>query len=140
MLGLATDVIKHVAWYVSHRIDPRPRERASDPLSIRRGQLPLDAGPQSGLRLAGAPALVELDVLDGRYRLDFAGGGGEKRLGGRAQVIHGARTLRDRHLVHHTSPRDGRKDVLAQRGVQTVPPGSTQKSDEVGASSTRPWG
>jgi hypothetical protein len=27
MLGLATDVIKHVAWYVSHRIDPRPRER-----------------------------------------------------------------------------------------------------------------
>ncbi len=27
VLGLATDVIKHVAWYVSHRIDPQPRDR-----------------------------------------------------------------------------------------------------------------
>jgi hypothetical protein len=27
VLVLATGVIRHVAWYVSHRIDPRPRER-----------------------------------------------------------------------------------------------------------------
>jgi hypothetical protein len=28
VLGLAADVAKHVAWYVSHRIDPQPRDRA----------------------------------------------------------------------------------------------------------------
>jgi hypothetical protein len=27
VLGLAADVAKHVAWYLSHRIDPHPRER-----------------------------------------------------------------------------------------------------------------
>jgi hypothetical protein len=28
VLGLAADVARHLAWYVSHRIDPRPRERS----------------------------------------------------------------------------------------------------------------
>ena len=28
VLGLATDVVKHVAWYVAHQIDGRPRERS----------------------------------------------------------------------------------------------------------------
>ncbi len=28
VLSLARDVVKHVAWYLSHRMDPRPRERA----------------------------------------------------------------------------------------------------------------
>ena len=28
VLSLAKDVVQHVAWYVSHRIDPRPRERS----------------------------------------------------------------------------------------------------------------
>jgi hypothetical protein len=31
VLGLAVDVVKHVAWYVSHRIDSRPRERSQRP-------------------------------------------------------------------------------------------------------------
>jgi hypothetical protein len=28
VLGLATDVAKHVVWYLSHQIDGRPRDRA----------------------------------------------------------------------------------------------------------------
>jgi hypothetical protein len=28
VMSLAADVAKHVAWYLSHRIDPRPRERS----------------------------------------------------------------------------------------------------------------
>jgi hypothetical protein len=28
ILVLAADVARHVAWYVSHRIDPQPRDRA----------------------------------------------------------------------------------------------------------------
>jgi hypothetical protein len=28
VLALATDLAKHVAWYVAHQIDGRPRERA----------------------------------------------------------------------------------------------------------------
>jgi hypothetical protein len=28
VLGLAVDVARHLAWYVAHRIDPRPRERS----------------------------------------------------------------------------------------------------------------
>jgi hypothetical protein len=28
VLGLAADVVKHVAWYLTHRIDSRPRERS----------------------------------------------------------------------------------------------------------------
>jgi hypothetical protein len=28
VLGLATDVAKHVAWYLAHQIDGRPRERS----------------------------------------------------------------------------------------------------------------
>lgn len=27
-LGLIAGATKHVAWYVSHRIDPKPRERS----------------------------------------------------------------------------------------------------------------
>jgi hypothetical protein len=28
VLGVASDVAKHVAWYVAHQIDGRPRERS----------------------------------------------------------------------------------------------------------------
>jgi hypothetical protein len=28
VLGLATDVAKHVVWYLTHQIDGRPRERS----------------------------------------------------------------------------------------------------------------
>ena len=28
VLGLATDVAKHVVWYLAHQIDGRPRDRA----------------------------------------------------------------------------------------------------------------
>jgi hypothetical protein len=28
VLGLATDVAKHVVWYVTHQIDGRPRVRS----------------------------------------------------------------------------------------------------------------
>jgi hypothetical protein len=28
VLGLATDVAKHVVWYLAHQIDGRPRERS----------------------------------------------------------------------------------------------------------------
>jgi hypothetical protein len=28
VLGVASDVVKHVAWYVAHQIDGRPRERS----------------------------------------------------------------------------------------------------------------
>ena len=28
VLSLAAGVVKHAAWYLSHRIDPRPRERS----------------------------------------------------------------------------------------------------------------
>jgi hypothetical protein len=31
VLGLAVDVVKHVAWYLSHRIDSQPRERPQPP-------------------------------------------------------------------------------------------------------------
>jgi hypothetical protein len=31
VLGLTVDVVKHVAWYLSHRIDSRPRERSQPP-------------------------------------------------------------------------------------------------------------
>jgi hypothetical protein len=27
-LRVAADVVKHAAWYLSHRIDPSPRERS----------------------------------------------------------------------------------------------------------------
>jgi hypothetical protein len=27
VLGLATDVAKHVVWYLAHQIDRRPRDR-----------------------------------------------------------------------------------------------------------------
>jgi hypothetical protein len=27
VLGLATDVAKHVVWYLTHQIDGRPRDR-----------------------------------------------------------------------------------------------------------------
>jgi hypothetical protein len=27
VLGLATDVAKHVVWYLAHQIDGRPRDR-----------------------------------------------------------------------------------------------------------------
>jgi hypothetical protein len=27
VLGLAADIAKHVAWYLAHQIDGRPRER-----------------------------------------------------------------------------------------------------------------
>jgi hypothetical protein len=29
-VGLVTDAIKHVAWYVSHQVHPDPRRRDSD--------------------------------------------------------------------------------------------------------------
>jgi hypothetical protein len=28
VLGLATDVAKHVVWYLAHQVDGRPRERS----------------------------------------------------------------------------------------------------------------
>jgi hypothetical protein len=28
VLGVASDVAKHVAWYVAHQIDRRPRDRS----------------------------------------------------------------------------------------------------------------
>jgi hypothetical protein len=28
VVGLATEVAKHVVWYVTHQIDGRPRERS----------------------------------------------------------------------------------------------------------------
>jgi hypothetical protein len=28
VLGLATDVAKHVVWYLTHQIDGRPRKRS----------------------------------------------------------------------------------------------------------------
>jgi hypothetical protein len=28
LLGLATDVAKHVVWYLTHQIDGRPRDRS----------------------------------------------------------------------------------------------------------------
>jgi hypothetical protein len=29
-VGLVTDVARHVAWYVSHHVQPNPRRRDSD--------------------------------------------------------------------------------------------------------------
>ena len=90
--------------------------------------------------LARALTVGELEVLDRGDRLGLARRRRQESLASSAQVVHRAGLLAHVGDLHHEPARDRGQDVLAERRGVELPSASTQKSEDVGASSTRPCG